>query len=440
MTDLTPLVTAEQLPAEASAARARLAWRQIWLKICSITPRALARTLITLTLASVVLWLIIISGPVLLPFQIGVVLAYLLIPVISFLTRYVPRWLAILAVYAVAAGLASQAVAFIVPPLIQQVETLINYATNPDTLTNLNLQLREAIVVLPEQLQPLVLQAVDRGAVTFRENFGSYAQQLIEMLAGGALSVVGAFSFIIGLFVVPVWLFFVLRDVEPGRTAFEGALPPGIRADVIAMLRIIDRVFKSFVRGQLLLGLIVGTMSYVGLTALQMAGVEGIRFTVLLAVFAGVTEFIPYLGPLLGAAPALIVGFSHSVQTGLFVLLLYFIIQQLENAFLVPYIVGQALNIHPGILIVLMIMLSQFGIFWIILAAPLAAITRDLYVYAMGRLSELPRPVGLLPGRPVNSGPPPQQDEQRTTTADEQREQQVVAEKQQHQRDHRTQK
>jgi predicted PurR-regulated permease PerM len=209
--------------------------------------------------------------------------------------------------------------------------------------------------------------------------------------------VVGAFSFIIGLFVVPVWLFFVLRDVEDGRSAFERALPMSVRADVIAMLRIADRVFQSFVRGQLVLGLIVGIMSYVGLTGLQMAGVEGIRFTVLLAVFAGVTEFIPYLGPILGAAPAVAVGFSHSIQTGLFVLLLYFIIQQLENAFLVPYIVGQALDIHPGILIVLMIILSQFGIFWIILAAPLAAITRDLYVYVIGRLSDPPRPAGLLP-------------------------------------------
>jgi predicted PurR-regulated permease PerM len=120
----------------------------------------------------------------------------------------------------------------------------------------------------------------------------------------------------------------------------------------------------------------------------------------LLAIIAGTTELIPIIGPVIGAIPAITLGFFDSVTTGVAVTILYVAIQQLENNFLVPRIVGESVGIHPAILMVLLVVLGQaFGLIGIILSAPLAAVVRDTFIYVNGRLSDPPRPAGLLPER-----------------------------------------
>ncbi len=133
---------------------------------------------------------------------------------------------------------------------------------------------------------------------------------------------------------------------------------------------------------------------------------DGIHATVILGIFAGLTEFIPYLGPILGAIPAVIMGLFASWQTALAIVILYVVIQQIENTFLVPKISGDSLNIHPAILVVVLVALSQFGLIWIILAGPLAAMLRDLFLYIYGRFDDPPRPAGVLPGEPIPAAEP----------------------------------
>jgi predicted PurR-regulated permease PerM len=116
-----------------------------------------------------------------------------------------------------------------------------------------------------------------------------------------------------------------------------------------------------------------------------------VDFILLLAITAGLTEFIPYIGPLLGAIPAVLVGLTDSPTTALAVAVLYFVIQQLENQFLVPRIVGDSLNVHPAILMMtLLIGASLLGILGVILSAPLTAIGRDVFLYLYNRLKDPP--------------------------------------------------
>ncbi|NTV64576.1 MAG: AI-2E family transporter, partial [Oscillochloris sp.] len=125
-----------------------------------------------------------------------------------------------------------------------------------------------------------------------------------------------------------------------------------------------------------------------------------VNYILLLAVIAGFTELIPVIGPILGAVPAVILGFIDSPTTGVAVLILYILIQQLENNFLVPRIVGDSVGLHPSILMVLLVVCSQvFGLAGAILSAPMGAISRDVFSYLYGRLSEPPLPAGLLPAR-----------------------------------------
>jgi predicted PurR-regulated permease PerM len=162
---------------------------------------------------------------------------------------------------------------------------------------------------------------------------------------------------------------------------------PRARADFWNVWSIINAVLSNYVRGQLILGFAVGTAVGIGLLSLQLIGID-MQYILLLSILAGITELIPILGPIIGAVPAVLIGFSISPTAGVAVLILYILIQQLENNFLVPRIVGESIGIHPAVLSVLLIALGQvFGLSGIILSAPAAAIARDLFVYTYQRLS-----------------------------------------------------
>ncbi len=130
--------------------------------------------------------------------------------------------------------------------------------------------------------------------------------------------------------------------------------------------------------------------------SLSLLGVEGIHSTLLLGIFAAITELIPTVGPIIGAVPAVIIGLFTSWEATIGIVVLYVLIQQIENAVLVPRVTGTTLNIHPAILMVVLVALSHFGILWAILAAPLSALTRDLFRYVYGRFADPPRPAGEL--------------------------------------------
>ena len=150
----------------------------------------------------------------------------------------------------------------------------------------------------------------------------------------------------------------------------------------------------------------VGLVTYVGLVFLERLGVQGIPFPVLLAMLAGFTDFIPEIGFLLGTVPAVLFGLLNgSWQTALAILVLYSAIHVLRNRLLSPLFAGSSVNIHPAILVVILVIASQFGLIWLFLGAPLAQITYDVYRYAYGRLSDPPRPAGLMPEEPLPAAP-----------------------------------
>ena len=143
-------------------------------------------------------------------------------------------------------------------------------------------------------------------------------------------------------------------------------------------------------RGQLLLGTAIFIATVVGLSALTMAGFREFgAFTLVLALIAGVLEWFPIIGPIVAAVPAILIGISISPAAAIAALLLYTAIQQLENNLLVPKILGDAVELHPAVLIVALVVGGAlFGIGGAILAAPVVAAGRDLYRYTFARLAE----------------------------------------------------
>ncbi|MFQ3661592.1 MAG: AI-2E family transporter [Chloroflexaceae bacterium] len=363
-------------------------------------------------------WLLWQARSALLPFVIGALLAYLFLPLVNRFEQRVPRWAAILLVYVLVLVLIVTFFAFLVPPLIQQITQLIRSLPDLPTLerwaNRLLEEYQQLLANLPPNVQAEVQQTVAEVLTsalnTIRTNLLSYLQGIGTFLVNSLLSVASTVAFLLGFFLVPFWLFYVLMDQQAGRNALNRLLPVGLRADFWSVITIIDADLSGYIRGQLLLGLVVGLAAGIGLGVLNLFGLQ-VPYVLLLAVIAGATELIPIIGPIIGAVPAVLLGFLDSPTTGLAVLLLYVGIQQLENNFLVPRIVGDSVGIHPAILMVLLVVASQvFGSLGAILSAPMGAVSRDVFQYLYGRLSEPPRPPGEMPGRLRAAGvaPPPE--------------------------------
>ncbi len=375
---------------------------------CSEPPSALAPSRITLRrvlrwmLVGIALcalgWLFWNNRSVLLPFQIGLVIAYLILPLVNWLEQRVPRVIAILGVYLIGHILFVAFVAFVVPPLVIQAGNFIGaFPTLQEIEQDMAQLLDRYQRTVPISIQEPLNQGITQMVDTLQSNLTTYMQEVGTFLLTSMLQIVNTVTFVLGFFIVPFWLFYVLKDEQAGVSRLNTMLPDWMRADFWAMIKMVDRVFSSYIRGQLFLGFVVGVCAGLGLFILRLFGFK-VDFILILAIIAGVTELIPIIGPVIGAIPAIILGFFDSPTTGLAVTILYITIQQLENNFLVPRIVGGSVGIHPAILMVLFVVLGQtLGLVGIILSAPIAAVVRDMFLYFYGRLGDPPRPAGLLP-------------------------------------------
>jgi predicted PurR-regulated permease PerM len=153
-------------------------------------------------------------------------------------------------------------------------------------------------------------------------------------------------------------------------------------------MRLTTSVIGRWIRGQLLLGAVIFVATLIGLMVLAAIGFrEFADFAILLALVAGVLELIPIIGPIIAAIPAVLIGASISPGAALAAVALYTVIQQLENHLLVPKVMGDAVDLHPAVVILSLIVgATLFGLWGAILAAPVVALGRDLYRYAFRRL------------------------------------------------------
>lgn len=354
--------------------------------------RLFARTLLVIAAIFGIGWLFWQTGSALMPFVIGIVLGYLLLPVVNRLNSSMPRWAAILVVYVVALVIIVGGFAFIIPPIITQAQELIVSFPDINTIINQsNALLNNFLTHVPNYIREPVETAIRQGASTLQANLTSYLQNIGTFAINSLLSLFNTVTFLLGFLIIPFWLFYLLMDHEAAIQGVDNLLPRFMRRDFWAIMNIIDDTFTKYIGGQIVLGFAVGACVGIGLLALQFFGIK-IPYILLLAIFAGITELIPVIGPIIGAVPALIFALfaEGSVITALIaVASLYILVQQLENQLLVPRIVGESVGIHPAILMVLLIVCSTvFGLLGAILAAPVSAVARDIFNYLYARLSE----------------------------------------------------
>jgi len=398
----------------ASQRKAQQAWQRLWMRIQSITPSGLLRFLLVVIALAGLIWLIASTFQSLAAFVIGIMLAYITLPVVNWLNRFLPRGLAVLLVILGEIALVALFFALLIPAVIQQLLRFLQTLPTTDQLRASFTQLAQQTQSWPQPVRVFLRGWLQQSTVNLQHNFTQYILGLVSLGARSILGLLSAFSFVLSLLVIPTWMFALLNDQRKGVRAVDRLLPDWLRPDFWAVARILDRTFRVYFRELVVMAIAVGLLTYLGLLLLARLGVQGIPFPILLAVLAGFTDFIPSIGTLLGTIVAVLFGLTSSWQTALAILLLYVAIHFLRNWLLSPMLTGGSVKIHPVILLVILVIASQFGLIWLFLGAPLAQIVFDLYRYVYGRLSDPPRPAGILPGESVPTTREPRGTNRRT--------------------------
>lgn len=354
-----------------------------------MSPRA-AVLIVAAIVVGLLLWLAIDSVR---PFVVGLLFVYLLDPPIRWLARHgVRRSIAILIVYVVGIVAFVEFMALTLTPLVNEILRFIS--DFPKLAEDLDAQLKRlshfyASLQLPVPIRDWIdgmIAGIGRVGTPGGSSGGGLDLSFLVPLLTGAGSLIGV---VFGYLILPVWVAYLLKDRVTMVAAFDRSLPTTWRFDTWAVIRTAERVFGQWVRGQLILGVAVAIVTFIGLLILSQL-VDPIfgRYALLLSIIAGVLELVPIIGPIIAAIPAVLLAAIAGPAAVVAALLLYTIIQQVENNYFVPKIQGNAVELHPAaVMFAIIVGGSLAGLLGAILALPMAAAFRDVVRYLFRRSS-----------------------------------------------------
>lgn len=179
---------------------------------------------------------------------------------------------------------------------------------------------------------------------------------------------------IVGLAVVPITTYYFLADGNLIYNKLLLVFPTDKRVLVKRINNNIDKILSRYILSQLLLSLIIGALSFVLLLVLR------VKFPFVLSIINAVANIIPYFGPIIGGIPIIFIALTGSVTKGLLATLGVILIQQVEGNFLAPKITGDSTNMHPIVIIILLILGEKMGgVIGMVLSVPIAVIIKVIY-------------------------------------------------------------
>lgn len=283
--------------------------------------------------------------------------------------RGIPRTLSVALIFMVAALVVGLVAYFMVPVLSQQSAELVpslneGYQGLRENLARLpNILVRRLLLVLPDDLSALA------ASPATTPDPAEEAADPATMLQFSRL-----FSSLLQVAVVFMLSFTWTLEGERIKQAALLLVPSNRRSEIRDLINDIEKMLGGYLLGQGLLVLIIGVMSLIAYWII------GLPNKLALAAFAGLMEAVPFLGPFLGALPAVIVGLSISPTTALWVILAAAIVQQLENNLLVPRVMNRTIGVNPLVSVLALLAFgSLFGILGALIALPVAAVITLLF-------------------------------------------------------------
>lgn len=329
---------------------------------------------------------------VLIPVTMSVVLAYVVFPLVRLVNQRtgLSRTASVGIVYTFIIAVLIAIPVTTLPPLITQGNNLIN--NTPDYLEELGELLEEPIEIGNVTI-PLDISPFDEFSSSISENTVS----ILQTLGQQSLKIFSAtLSTVAWILIVLLLSFYMVKDYKVLWGNIIALTPEEYNEDIRRFGQEASDIWNAFLRGQLILGLIIAIVTFL------LATIMGLPNALLLGLLAGLLEFIPNIGPVLAAIPAVLLALFQPEASwlgslvgplwfALIVLFVYGIVQRLENMILLPRIIGRSLNLHPLVVLIgAIIGATAAGVFGILLAAPLLATGKLLLAYIYRKLLDDP--------------------------------------------------
>lgn len=315
-------------------------------------------------------WLPLLEGIgiILLPFIIGGFITYLLHPLVEFLhERGIKRGLSILVIYILFFGGVGFGLYKGIPAFIEQVKDLSeNAPAFAEQYRGLIDKLQLHTRTWPDGLQGKMNDGID----AFEKKLDSLLTLLVAILLRFVNSA-------LVIMIIPFIAFYMLKDFHLIKRAVWYITPKQWRRQGTRFLKDVDVSLGRYIRGQLLVCLIIG-----GAAAI-LFWVFDLRYPLLLGFIVGVTDVIPYFGPIIGAVPAIIIAATVSVKLVIITVVIILVLQFLEGNILSPYIVGRSLHMHPLLIMLAITAGGEIaGILGLILAVPVLVVVKVGIIHA----------------------------------------------------------
>ncbi len=313
-----------------------------------------------------------LAGFIILPFVVGGFITYLLHPIVEKLhEKGLHRGLAIFLIYFIFFGGIGFALYKGVPAIIDQLKDLSESAPvvaeqYRDMINTLQSHTRE----WPDGLQTRMEEGID----AFEKKLDSLLTIIVNIL-------MNLLNSALVLMIIPFIAFYMLKDFQLIKRTVWYLTPKKWRRKGTLFLKDVDQSLGGYIRGQLLVCVIIG-----GISSL-LFWIFHLNYPLLLGVIVGITNVIPYFGPIIGAVPAVIIAATSSVKLVIITLVIVFGLQFLEGNILSPYIVGKSLHMHPLLIMLALTAGGEIGgILGLILAVPVLAVIKVGIIHAKDHL------------------------------------------------------
>ena len=305
------------------------------------------RTVVYTILTLLSLWILFVVRDVIFLLMAAFVVMAGLRPFVDRIEKFkISRSIAIVLTYVILASVIALIATLIIPPLVWQFQKML------------------------EQLQEYILPLLP-----FLESSTGNLTDQIPKLSQNVLKITtGVFSTVIGFFTFGIITFYMLVERRHFKTFLDNLIGRKVERKISVIIVAIERKLGAWVIGQLALAVIVGVITYIGLTLL------GVEFALSLSIIAGIFEIVPIIGPIISAIPAVLVALTMSPMMALLVAGLFFVVQQLENNIFVPIVMRRAVGIPPIVTILALAIGGKLaGVAGIMLAVPLVVAMQVIF-------------------------------------------------------------
>lgn len=295
----------------------------------------------------------------------AIIFAYILSPVVHLIDqRGISRIWSVLIVYISIFAIMVVIFTMITPNITKEVtnlmELLPKYTTEANDYLNYIYQRIEQLDSFSPQLSS-VKETIQDHLIEVQ----IYIMDIIKKITN---SIFNIFSKVVTLVLIPIFTFYFLKDADYFKKKIVFIIPQNFRKELMNIARDIHVLLNKFIRGQFIVAACVGILSIIALLIIK------VNFAFLIGMIAGISNIIPYFGPIIGAIPGVIIALLDSPMKAFWVIIAFTMIQQIESAIITPKIVGESVGLHPvTVVIALLIGNEWLGLIGLIFAVPIAA-------------------------------------------------------------------